>query len=987
MYIFLSLCLILKVQSVWSAFFHEPSYIEVSPSDEHAKDFGSTITYLNRTLFVGAPHASLNGAVYKCPINEITNNSLVCTDSGINIDKYFDDYNRTLYPSQPFCLGGSVTATKTDIITCAPLWAKSITAKNDVILGAFGTCFRMTGDSTQKYNGLLEYYTQTRQLDVKPKDTPTLDDIYGTFGWTTLVDEVNEIIIFAKPSDNAISRITYLKLSEPNAFPKIVQLDEPGLLSFKYKGRALAPGDFFQNYEKLIAFSMENDKRVGAIGFLSYNSATNTLSVVKNSGRSVLIKEGTVGSMFGSALHSTNINGDHHTDLIVGAPAQACRDGSYEIGAVHIYIGGGPAKDKSFSNLCICGKEDGSRFGTAIASADLDDDQIPEIFISAPYEISGSGKIYVISGYDVKQTLIVKKSIKKANIFIREIPTQELRNENHKAFGYSLQVIPDFESQLSALAIGSPDSQQVAVYRSIPSITVVISIIGEQIVRESDEEFSVGFRVDVQYPKAVNTTAKLLLTVTLVGTAYASINGDNIFTIDLSNNKPYYLSVVDVALNDRDPHTYKLKATMTTYNEDFQSIANYDSSLVRLSQYSKLELLHDITRTCDDNVCRPKLSVAIDWSRGETYILGSSDEEIISVKVQNDGNSSDVSCVWLQVTGAPVAVLECDQPEARWYKCNLLTIGRHEQRAINITLDMKRPTNVDNELRIDVLLYNNCPVSRIQTDYDVQPKIIPYTLNSDDVEITGLNRDQNIEENKILDETSSMEIPTLFMITNKNSVLWKSVQATVSVEVQEFLENLKVQSSDFKECIFDASNLTYNCILDLRPKSTVRVVATTALLKNKIKQNLIDNKLQITTTFELTLSEKLETKRELSTTVLIYREDITFGQQQTYIIVVSCFVAFILLALVTYGLYKIGFFKRQEKKKLERLRSSIRRPPPAGTSGEAAAVKNCDVPPPSPNDSTDLEIVDVTEDILMQNLNSSTQDDAALLDTKNHDHY
>lgn len=81
---------------------------------------------------------------------------------------------------------------------------------------------------------------------------------------------------------------------------------------------------------------------ISQVGFLSYNADSDILSVIKDpkTRKTLQFRLDTMGSMFGSALHATDIDHDTYSDLIVGAPGIACWTGSYEVGAVYIYKGG-----------------------------------------------------------------------------------------------------------------------------------------------------------------------------------------------------------------------------------------------------------------------------------------------------------------------------------------------------------------------------------------------------------------------------------------------------------------------------------------------------------------------------------------------------------------------------------------------------------------------------------------------------------------------
>ena len=108
----------------------------------------------------------------------------------------------------------------------------------------------------------------------------------------------------------------------------------------------------------------------------------------------------------GGALATADLNGDGRADLVVGAP----RAGE-EIGPGQAYVFfGGPtltgSRDvaQAQEDVALQGADPGDRFGTALASADLDGDGLPEVLVGAergdgPGERSqDAGEAYVVRG-------------------------------------------------------------------------------------------------------------------------------------------------------------------------------------------------------------------------------------------------------------------------------------------------------------------------------------------------------------------------------------------------------------------------------------------------------------------------------------------------------------------------------------------------------------------------------------------------------------
>ncbi|WP_437790378.1 FG-GAP-like repeat-containing protein [Sorangium sp. So ce693] len=94
---------------------------------------------------------------------------------------------------------------------------------------------------------------------------------------------------------------------------------------------------------------------------------------------------------FGSALASGDIDADGYADLVVGAPGGG--PNFDEPGNAYIYRGGPEAFD-TVADTMFSGVQSGSKFGTSVASADFNGDGFSDIAVGAP----GSQRVYVYFG-------------------------------------------------------------------------------------------------------------------------------------------------------------------------------------------------------------------------------------------------------------------------------------------------------------------------------------------------------------------------------------------------------------------------------------------------------------------------------------------------------------------------------------------------------------------------------------------------------------
>nr|XP_032513989.1 integrin alpha-9-like isoform X1 [Danaus plexippus plexippus] len=834
-------------------------------------------------------------------------------------------------------LGSSLAVTDAYFFTCAPLCSKYLRLSNgSLVFGTFGTCFVYDGENATRYCGLLEKYEHR----IKP--IAAVDKFYGGVGWTTFSDYNNKIILIAK-SILKVSSITYIEMDSPLNPVEEVPMHS-SLNIFYYKGRAFASGKFFNDKRNLYAFSMKKEKQTGAIAFLYYDkNLPKKLQVLKDNRNPILILDNKSVSMFGTSLHSVDINGDDFSELIVGAPGFSQIDGGYENGAIYLYEGGGPIMERREPTHRIKGTKDGARFGSSIASTDLDEDGLPEIFVSAPYENGGAGAVYILLGYEVKKLL---RSTVKETSLSSFMYSQTLQISEFKSFGYSLHAFN--RNGVNFLSVGAPASGQIAIYRSISFINATLSmyLAGDKAVREQDENFIAVIKIHLGYPEIIlDTDIKLFLCTELSGDE-AKIQNKTIIEFNLSKEKPTELKFnIVVLLARRGPGDYKITAKVKTDLEMSKERniipKEFNKSLVMITPQSNREAVLEVSRHCKGDECVPQLSTYLEWSgrSPDTYLLGSSVKETMRISILNEGSNTYDSCAWIKVTGAQVAVLACVQIDDTWYKCDL-RIERDATSTIDIQFDLSHPTNMEESLNIKVLLFNHC-ASLSSNATSEENKKITYKLTSENLYVEGSSMDRNFTESELKDlgTNDTISVHETYKITNNASISWKSVKVVLSLPNLNFMQDYLIVDETNCKTNKTTETLKIQCFINIDSNSTYFIRTIASLSKSKMRSHFANRQLILNSTLMLFMLPTTEKKTNGFSTRMFLQKDSEFWESETFIITVSTIAGLIIVVIIAAILFKMGFFVRKEKKKLNNLRDSIRkgtfRRPSAPNSSEA----------------------------------------------------
>ncbi|XP_077431955.1 integrin alpha-5 [Vanacampus margaritifer] len=419
-----------------------------------------------------------------------------------------------------------------------------------------------------------------------------------------------------------------------------------------YQGYSVAVGEF--SGDEVEDFVAGVPKGVMLYGLVSILNGTDLKTMINYTGEQM-------GSYFGYAVATTDVNSDGMVDMLVGAPMFMTRgsDGRLEeMGRVYVYLQRGPL-NLELSLLHLTGNQVFGRFGSTIAPlGDLNQDGFNDVAVSCPFGgEEQQGLVYIFNGFP--QGLREKPS--------QVIVGQWAAGSIPASFGFALRGAKDLDRNgYPDLIVGAFGVDKAVLYRSRPivntsaSLTVYPTMINPEekncMISNGNTSISVScvnlsfcisadgkhlpdvldFLVEVQLDSqkfkqkgAVKRALFLDSQQPLLQRNIRVRHGERVCNhtkIYLRDEKEFRdkLSSILVALN------FSLDGNAAADSHGLRPILNYQSpNLIE----QKAQILLDCG---EDNICVPDLKLAVHGDRKEVY-LGDENALTLTFNARNEG--------------------------------------------------------------------------------------------------------------------------------------------------------------------------------------------------------------------------------------------------------------------------------------------------------------------------------------------------------------
>ncbi|XP_034246868.1 integrin alpha-PS5-like [Thrips palmi] len=424
-----------------------------------------------------------------------------------------------------------------------------------------------------------------------------------------------------------------------------------------------------------------------------------------------------LGEYFGAAVLAVDVTGDGLADLLVGAPLHTRPERGDE-GRVYVYVNDGegrlrrteapltPTRDVPAHHRHHGEHGDhGPRFGSAIAAAgDVNRDGFNDVWVGAPFEDGGRGAVYLFLGSSTGLRIAAAQRVAARDV-----------HRGLRAFGFSMAAGEDLDGNGYAdLAVGAPLSGYAAVLLSRPAARLVPRMTpSSSELPLSATSFVLTACLEYTGPRA-EPQAAASVSLWLDGPsgqmdrAALQLAGRQLsrqvhYVQSLALDRRSCTNVTVVIRPDIDDFTIPIDVTMRFNLTDEASRRDRPfckaCPVLDPAAPTTASLKVPFATGCaNDAICRPNLSVAVEW-RGASLplVLGSSRQVTLRVLISNAGEPAFLAKLAVTLP-APLGVARmpaaCHAPRTEASATTLLLcdvanpLGRHAQATLDVPLDV-----------------------------------------------------------------------------------------------------------------------------------------------------------------------------------------------------------------------------------------------------------------------------------------------------------
>uniref|UniRef100_A0A8D3BUB2 Integrin, alpha 5 (fibronectin receptor, alpha polypeptide) n=1 Tax=Scophthalmus maximus TaxID=52904 RepID=A0A8D3BUB2_SCOMX len=727
--------------------------------------------------------------------------------------------------------------------------------------------------------------------------------------------------------------------------------------------KAYYPGYFMQSVEGQIQTKQVHSAYDDS--YQGYSVAVGEFSGDQVEGKPVKY----MGSYFGYAVATTDINSDGMADLLVGAPMFMVRGSGgrlEEMGRVYVYLQRGPL-NMELRLPHITGTQAFGRFGSTIAPlGDLNQDGFNDVAISCPFGGEDrQGLVYIFNGYSGG---------------LREKPSQVIAGQwaagtIPASFGFSLRGAKDLDMNgYPDLIVGAFGVNKAVLYRSRPIVnasasltvyptminpeekscmvtsgntSVPVSCVNLSFCISADGKHLPDFQVEVQLDSrkhkqkgAVKRALFLDSQQPLLRRSVRVRHGERVCNhtkIYLRDEKEFRdkLSSIHVALN------FSLDPEAAADSHGLRPILNYQTTDV-IEQ--KAQILLDCG---EDNICVPDLKLAV---HGEVY-LGDDNSLTLTFNAKNEGEGGAYEAE-LYVVLPPEAdysgiarnnevSLTCSfemENQTRYLSCDLgnpMKSGTSLWAGLRFTVPRLKDTHRTVQFEMQI---------RSKNENNSHSEAVPYKLEvvvQAEVILQGVSRPDKVffppanwkvTKNYGAEQDVGPAVEHIYELVNNGpsriSHTLLELRCPLSVQGHNLLYPLEFSTEGPVNCTADRNMNHLHLKVSGGDAHLARAIRagvpgqiqcgedalchpaqTCTQWTQKGIQEFIQRHRRAIIIFLLSCRQTLRARPQVVTPVVWNKPDIE-NSVPLWIIILAILAGLLLLALLIYVLYKFGFFKR-----------------------------------------------------------------------------